>query len=112
MSRRLTSKTNKTEIQITAPQVYDSRVNPEGFFAQRGVYGLRALQGLVSLAKQHPVAALEQATATAKHRGVWRLRDVRRLLTTNDNVVQVDFLDTHPLIRPLDAYRLEALSPT
>jgi transposase len=82
----------------------------DGFFAHRGVYGLRALQGLVSLAKQHPVAALEQATATATRRGIWRLRDVRRLLTDGDNVVQVDFLDTHPLIRPLTAYSLAALS--
>lgn len=83
----------------------------EGVFAQRGVYGLRALQGLVSLTKQHAVAALEQAAATAQRRGVWRLRDLRRLLTTDDKVLQVDFLETHPLIRPLDAYRLEALSP-
>ena len=82
----------------------------DGFFAHRGVYGLRALQGLVSLAKEHPAAALEQATATAKRRGVWRLRDVRRLLTEGDTVVQVDFLETHPLIRPLEAYSLEALS--
>lgn len=82
----------------------------EGFFAQRGVYGLRALQGLVSLAKQHPTAALEEAAAKAKRRGVWRLRDLRRLLTTNDNVLQVDFLDAHPLIRPLEAYSLDALS--
>ncbi len=82
----------------------------EAFLAQRGVYGLRALQGVVGLAKQHPVAALEDAAATARRRGVWRLRDLRRLLTDGDNVVQVDFLDTHPLIRPLTAYSLEALS--
>lgn len=82
----------------------------EGFFAHRGVYGLRALQGLVSLAKEHPVAALEEAAATGKRRGVWRLRDLRRLLAEGDTVVQVDFLETHPLIRPLDAYSLEALS--
>ena len=84
----------------------------EGFFAQRGVYGLRALQGLVSITKQHPASALEQAASTAKRRGVWRLKDLRRLLTSADNIVQVDFLDTHPLIRPLDAYSLTALSQT
>ncbi|HTO72676.1 MAG TPA: IS21 family transposase [Gemmatimonadales bacterium] len=84
----------------------------EGLFAQRGVYGLRALQGLVSLAKQHPSAALEQAAATATRRGVSRLRDLRRLLTEGDTVVQVDFLETHPLIRPLEAYSLTALSQT
>ena len=82
----------------------------EGFFAQRGVYGLRALQGLVSLAKAHPTAALEQAAATARGRGVWRLRDLRRLLSSDDKVVQIDFLETHPLIRPLDAYKLEVFS--
>jgi hypothetical protein len=82
----------------------------EAFFAHRGVYGLRALQGLVALVKQHPVTALEQATALATRRGVWRLRDVRRLLTEGDTVVQIDFLQTHPLIRPLAAYSLEALS--
>lgn len=82
----------------------------EGFFAHRGVYSLRALQGLVGLAKEHPVAALEQAAATAKRRGVWRLKDLRRLLTEGDTVVQVDFLDAHPLIRPLDAYSLDTLS--
>ena len=82
----------------------------EGFFAHRGVYGLRALQGLVGLAKEHPVAALEQAAAIAKRRGVWRLKDVRRLLTEGDTVVQVDFLETHPLIRPLDAYSLDVFS--
>jgi len=82
----------------------------EAFFAVRGVYGLRALQGLVSLTKQHPAAALEQATLTAKRSGVWRLRDLRRLLTEGNTVVQVDFLNSHPLIRPLDAYRLEVFS--
>jgi transposase len=84
----------------------------EAFLAQRGVYGLRALQGVVALAKQHPADALEHAAATAKRRGVWRLRDLRRLLTAGDTVVQVDFLDTHPLIRPLTAYSLAALSQT
>lgn len=82
----------------------------EAFLAQRSVYGLRALQGVVGLAKQHPVAALEAAADTARRRGVWRLKDLRRLLTDGDNVVQVDFLDTHPLIRPLTAYSLAALS--
>lgn len=82
----------------------------EDFFRLRGIYGLRALQGLVGLAKQHSASALEQATALAKHRGVWRLRDLRRFLTESERVVQVDFLETHPLIRPLEAYSLKALS--
>lgn len=82
----------------------------DGFFAQRGVYGLRALQGLASLAKKHPAAALESAAARAVQRGAWRLRDLQRLLTDGEPVVQLDFLDTHPLIRPMDAYTLAAFS--
>ncbi len=82
----------------------------DGFFAQRGVYGLRALQGLASLAKKHPAAALESAAARAVQRGVWRLRDLQRLLTGGEQVVQLDFLETHPLIRAMDAYTLAAFS--
>jgi len=37
----------------------------------------------------------------------WRLRDLKRLLELPGNVVQLDFLETHPLIRSLDAYRIE-----
>lgn len=82
----------------------------EAFFAKRGVYAIRPLQGLVALAKQHPAAALEQAAAKATQHGVWHLRDFQRLLTDEGTVVQVDFLDSHPLIRPIEAYSLEALS--
>lgn len=83
----------------------------EGFFAQRGVYGLRALQGLASLTKAHSAAALEHAAARAVHRGLWRLRDLRALLATADpKIVQIDFLETHPLIRAMDAYKLDAFS--
>jgi hypothetical protein len=84
----------------------------DGLFTHRGIYALRALQGLVSLAKTHPAAALEQAAAIGSGRGTYRLRDLRRLLTEGDTVIQVDFLDTQPLIRPLEAYRLEALFPS
>lgn len=82
----------------------------EAFYAHRGVYAIRPLQGLVSLVKQHPVAAMEQAAARATQRGILHLRDFKRLLTEDDTVVQVDFLESHPLIRPLQAYSLEALS--
>jgi hypothetical protein len=62
--------------------------------------------GLLHLAEKHPVAALEAAAQTATHHGAWRLRDLKRLLDQPANVMQLDFLETHPLIRPLDAYRL------
>jgi hypothetical protein len=70
----------------------------------RGPQGLRVMLGLLHLAGQHPVADLEKAARIATHHGAWRLRDLKRLLDQPANVVQLDFLDTHPLIRTLDAY--------
>lgn len=82
----------------------------QALFARRGIYSIRSLQGLVALAKQHPPARLEEATALALHRGVDRLRHLRRLLADEGKLVQVDFLETHPLIRNLDAYNISTFS--
>jgi hypothetical protein len=59
------------------------------------------------LAEKHPAAELEKAARIATHHGAWRLRDLKRLLALPGNVVQMDFLETHPLIRSLEAYRIE-----
>jgi transposase len=81
----------------------------EAMVQQRGPIGTRVLHGLLSLASQHPVAALENASQKALHHGAWRLRDLRVLLEQAGPAPQLDFLDTHPLIRSLDAY--DALTP-
>ena len=73
----------------------------------RGPQSLRVMQGLLQLAGKHPAVELEQAASVATHHGTWRLRDLKRLLELPGNVVQLDFLETHPLIRSLDAYRIE-----
>jgi transposase len=78
----------------------------EQMFAQRGPQGLRVMLGLLQLAEKHPVAELERAALTAVHHEAWRLRDLKRLLDQPANVVQLHFLETHPLIRPLEAYRI------
>lgn len=78
----------------------------EQMFAQRGPQGLRVMLGLLQLAGKHPVAELERVTLSAAHHGAWRLRDLKRLLDQPANVVQLQFLETHPLIRPLDAYHI------
>jgi hypothetical protein len=72
----------------------------------RGPQSLRVMLGLLQLAEKHPVTALEKAARLAAHHGAWRLRDLKRLLELPGNVVQLDFLETHPLIRSLDAYRI------
>jgi hypothetical protein len=71
---------------------------------QRGPQGLRVMQGLLQLAEKHPVAQLERAAQTATQHAAWRLRDLKRLVEAPANVIQLQFLETHPLIRPLDAY--------
>ena len=76
----------------------------------RGPYHLRVLHGLLQLAGKHPVARIERAAGVALHRGAFDLRTVRRLAEEGEAVVQVDFLQTHPLIRDLSAYRVEAFS--
>jgi transposase len=83
----------------------------EAMYQARGPQGLRVMQGLLQLAEKHPASALEKAAQAATHHGTWRLRDLKRLLELPANVVQMDFLETHPLIRSLDAYRLEPTQP-
>jgi hypothetical protein len=72
---------------------------------QRGPIGVRVLHGLLVLAQKHPAKALENAAQKALHHGAWRLRDLRALLELAAPSPQLDFLETHPLIRNLDAYR-------
>jgi transposase len=72
--------------------------------------GIRVLQGLLHLVRQHSVDALEAAAEKARRHGSWRLRDLRRLIAQGDTVVQVDFLQEHELIRDLSAYRIENLN--
>jgi transposase len=76
----------------------------EAMIQQRGPIGTRVLHGLLALAQKHPVKALEQAAQKALHHGTWRLKDLRGLVEGPQPLPQLDFLETHPLIRPLDEY--------
>jgi hypothetical protein len=75
----------------------------EQMFKDRGPQALRVLHGLLSLAEKHPVAQLERACQQAIQYGAWRLRDLRQLLDRS-TCPQLTFLETHPLIRDLEAY--------
>ena len=76
----------------------------EAMIQQRGPIGTRVLHGLLALAQKHPVKALEQAAQKALHHGTWRLKDLRLLMEQTRPMPQLDFLETHPLIRPLNEY--------
>ena len=77
----------------------------------RGVEGIRVLVGLKALAGKHDSQALEQACRVALTHGAYRLRAVRQLLKRGiqQSQQQFDFLEHHPLIRPLNDYSLDSL---
>jgi hypothetical protein len=79
-------------------------------YQTRGYEAGRVLQGLLHLARRHPVDQLESAAEKAVRHACWRLRDLRRLMAQGDKVMQVDFLQEHALIRDLGAYRIDAFT--
>lgn len=70
----------------------------------RGVQGLRVLQGLLGLVGRHSAGAIEDACRTAVEHHAFRLAELRRLLKLAANEEPPGFLDRHPLIRDLSAY--------
>jgi hypothetical protein len=77
----------------------------EGLVQTRGVESVRVLIGLVSLARRHPIAAIENACEIASSYGAYHLRTVRALIERNaPRQESMDFLNEHPMIRPLAAY--------
>jgi transposase len=77
----------------------------ENMLQTRGIEGVRVLQGLLSLANRHDAEAIERACRLAFSHGVYRLRTVRQLLKRDaPEQVTFDFLDEHPIIRPLSDY--------
>jgi len=72
--------------------------------ANRGVYGLRVLQGLLSLAGKHPADMIDGACRKALTCETFRLRDLRRFFALAEEQPELPFLDSHPLIRDLNEY--------
>ena len=82
----------------------------EAMTQARGVEGVRVLVGLKNLAGKHPSEALEEACQVALSHGAYRLRTVRKLLQRKGQAQQqFEFLEEHPIIRPLSDYSLASL---
>ena len=63
------------------------------------------LQGLLSLAKRHPLASIDRACAVARSRDEYRLRTIRALIVHAAPPQEpLPFLDDHPMIRSLADY--------
>ncbi|MHC4066959.1 MAG: IS21 family transposase [Planctomycetota bacterium] len=77
----------------------------ESMMQHRGVAGLRVLQGLLSLARQHQDHRIEQACEVAQSHGAYRLRVIRQLITRHGaKQDQFEFTQDHPIIRSLADY--------
>jgi len=72
----------------------------------RGIAGVRVLVGLLSLTHQHSREQIEQACDIALTHGAVRLKAIRQLLQRGGSrQEQFEFLQEHPIIRPLEDYQ-------
>lgn len=77
----------------------------QAMLTSRGIQGVRVLQGLLSLANKHDSRSINRACEIALSYGEFRVQTVRRLIGKQAPEQQTfDFIEEHPIIRPLDAY--------
>jgi transposase len=87
------------------------RIGPEaGRWAQamlkeRGIQGIRVLQGFVGLSRKHSAGTINSASRVALDTGLFRLRPLRELCKRLADRDTTEFIDDHPIIRPLAAYQ-------
>jgi len=85
-----------------------SRVGPhtaqwaQAMLENRGIPGVRVLQGLLNLTGKHSANKLENACEAAISHGAFRLRQLRALIKAPAK--QETFFESHPLIRPMSHY--------
>jgi transposase len=71
----------------------------------RGIEGIRAVIGLLSLADRQPSPLIDKACEIAVSYGAYRLKNVRRLLDQKAaKQEQMEFMQEHPIIRSMDVY--------
>ena len=71
----------------------------------RGIASIRVLMGLRQLADKHQRSAVEDACETALSYGAYQLQTIRELIKRRSPAQQqFDFLEEHPVIRPLVTY--------
>jgi hypothetical protein len=76
----------------------------QAMIAERGPLGIRALYGLLALARTHSSTVIERVCERARSHGAYRLRDLRRLMQQPTEQENFEFMQEHPLIRGLSHY--------
>jgi hypothetical protein len=88
----------------------NARTWGEAVVNARGVRAVRVLIGLKALATNYQAQEIDEACRKALACGAYRLRTIRRLLTRQvPEQTQFEFIEEHPIIRPLSDYSLESL---
>jgi hypothetical protein len=71
----------------------------------RGIQGVRVLIGLLALTHRHTQEEIDHACEIALTHGAIRLRTIRKLLQREGPRQEpLEFLDEHPIIRPMSDY--------
>jgi hypothetical protein len=86
-------------ISLVGPQSYSWA---QTMIERRGIEGVRVLQGLLAMTGRYPADDLERACGLALSHGAFRLQALRALL--KDPTKQLQLIESHPLIRPMDFY--------
>ena len=75
-------------------------------FERRGAEALRTIMSVCGLIQRHSGTALNRACGQATEQGLWRYKDLRRLLEqpAPAEQEQLRFAESHPLIRDLQNY--------
>ena len=87
-----------------------ARIGPQtGLWArtvmeERGIAGMRVINGLLSIAKKSTPSRMEVACGQALSHGSYRLKTLRKLLTEPVKQENFEFMDEHPLIRQMSEY--------
>ncbi len=87
-----------------------TRIGPQtGLWArtvmeERGIAGIRIINGLLSVAKKSKCSRMEIACSQALSHGSYRLKTIRRLLKEPVRQETFEFMEEHPLIRKMSEY--------
>jgi len=71
---------------------------------QRGIEGVRVLQGLLSMTGKYTSRQINEGCELALSHGSWRLRALRSLIKSRTRQQEFDLVQSHPLIRPMADY--------
>jgi transposase len=81
-----------------------SRQWAEAMLKNRGIEGIRVLQGFLCMSHKHKAEELENCCRQAAELGAYRLRELRGIMKSSVCQPEIPFLDEHPVIRNLDFY--------